>query len=586
MDLEVFKHIISTLDVLVIEFQDKQSLRILGDLPPWYQSLTCDNCESSNLPLMDTFPFLTCFLEDAWKFWEQKGSDSLKSGVWVEINQSGAELPLEATAIKVSKQNILLISLFQLSYDEKISLIQKNRENNLAHRIERKQSSEQLRQSILYDQLTGLPNQSFVRLHLADALAQVYENSDHSFTLIYIDIKRFNAINTRLGLAAGDQLLMIVAQRLVSQIREDDIAARLGADDFAVLLKHTNGEHEALQIVDRIQNQLLAPYLLNAQEIQLQVDIGIAIGNSHYQNAENLIRDACTAMEHAKLNGTQTYEVFHETMHLQTLARTQLEHDLASAILKDELRVCYQPIISLRDGSLHGFEALVRWQHPTLGLLSPGRFISIAEDSGLIIPIGTWILHEACQQIKHWREQTSLPLKVHVNLSAKQLDQSDLFTSIQNILLETQLESEGLELEITETMVFDNIQHAVSVLNRIKTLGVKLSMDDFGTGYASLSYLHQLPVDNLKIDRSFVEIIDASGKDSEIIKAVIQLAHSLNIDVVAEGVETAEQAQHLQRLDCEYAQGYLFSKPIDTVEVDKLLGCNYSHFLKDLTVQL
>ena len=577
--------VLSTLDILVLEYQSDQSFKVLGNIPGWCRSLSHSGQDHNSLvPLTDTFSFLTCFLDDAQQFWQQEQSEILRSGLWIEVNESGAEIPLEASAIRVQAQKILLIALSQTTYTEKSVLIQQGRENALSRSAERKQAAEQLRQSIFYDWLTELPNQSFIRLRLVEALADIKKDAIHAFAFLYIDIKRFKAINTRLGLWAGDQLLTMVAQRLSAQLRPDDIAARFGADDFVVLIRGISGEQETRQIADQIQRQLLVPYQLNTQELRVQFDIGITMGTSLYQQPEDLIRDACTAMEHAKSSGSQNYAIFHQTMHLQSLTRVQLEHDLVSAIWQNELRVCYQPIVSLEDASLVAFEALVRWQHPTLGLLSPNQFISIAEDSGLIVPIGAWILREACEQMQQWRQQAHFHLSMHVNLSARQLDQLDLFSSIQRILADTHLDPKELKLEITESMVFNNLEYAASVLRKIKSLGIQLSMDDFGTGYASLSYLRQLPIDNLKIDRSFVETIDTKGTESEIIQAVIQLAHSLNIDVVAEGVETLEQARYLQGLGCEYAQGYLFAKPLDAVDAEKLLNHNFSDCLQPLTL--
>lgn len=577
--------VLSALEILVLEDQGDQSFQVIGNLPSWYLSLMgTDQEPTAVIHLADAFPFLTYFLEDAAQFWQTRREQVLKSGLWVEVDQSGSDIPLEASALGLGDQRIILIALSQTTYTEKSVLIQQGRENALAQSAERKRAAEQLRHSIFYDWLTELPNQSFIRLRLVDALSQTKTQPECSFALLYIDIKHFKAINTRLGLWAGDQLLMMVAQRLSELLRPDDIAARFGGDDFVVLLRPVDGEQETRKITEKIQRHLLAPYAIHSQDIHIQFDMGIAMGSALYQQPEDLIRDACTALEYAKSHGTENYAIFHQTMHLQSLTRMQLEHDLSRAVWQNELRVCYQPIISLADGSLQAFEALVRWQHPTLGLLSPGQFIAIAEDSGLIIPIGAWILREACEQIQQWRSQTNLPLSMHVNLSARQLDQLDLLDAIRGTLAETQLDPSGLKLEITETMVFNNVEYAASMLRQIKGLGIQLSMDDFGTGYASLSYLHQLPVDNLKIDRSFVETIDTSGTESEIIQAVVQLAHSLNIDVVAEGVETVEQANRLRTLGCEYAQGYLFAKPMAPADVEKVLYQNFASLFEAVRV--
>lgn len=576
--------VLSNLEILVLEYRENQVFQIIGTPPSWYQSLTGVNqVLTTTIPLVETFPFLTYFLEDAVQFWQTGQSQSLKSGLWIEVDESGTEIPLEASAIQMAGQRIILIALSQTTYTEKSVLIQRGRENALVQNAERKRAAEQLRHSIFYDWLTELPNQSFIRLRLVDALSQVKTDPGYSFALLYIDIKHFKAINTRLGLWAGDQLLMMVSQRLSEQLQPEDIAARFGGDDFVVLLKPLQGESEARHRVEQILRHLLPPYTIHSQEVRIQFDMGLAMGTALYQQPEDLIRDACTALEYAKCQGTENYAIFHQTMHLQSLTRMQLEHDLSRAIWQNELRVCYQPIVSLTDGSLQAFEALVRWQHPTLGLLSPNQFIAIAEDSGLIIPIGDWILREACEQIQQWRNKTHLPLTLHVNLSVRQLDQLDLIDSIQKILSETRLDPSGLKLEITETMVFNNLEYAASILRHIKSLGIQISMDDFGTGYASLSYLHQLPIDNLKIDQSFVETIGTSGTESEIIQAVVQLAHSLNIDVVAEGVETIEQSQCLQALGCDYAQGYLFAKPLNASEAEHLLEQNFATVLATTT---
>ncbi len=580
MSQAVLANVLSALEILVLEYQGNQFFQVIGNLPSWYRSLMgADQSYAAIINLTDTFPFLTYFLEDACQFWQTRQEHALKSGLWIEVDESGADIPLEASAISVAGQEILLIALSQTTYTEKSVLIQQGRENVLAQSAERKRAAEQLRHSIFYDWLTELPNQSFIRLRLVDALSQIKNDPGCSFALLYIDIKHFKAINTRLGLWSGDQLLMMVAKRLSEQLRPDDIAARFGGDDFVVLLRPVEGEQDIRQLTERIQRHLLAPYAIHSQEVHIQFDMGIVLGTALYQQPEDLIRDACTALEYAKGHGTEDYAIFHQTMHLQSLTRMQLEHDLSRAIWQNELRVCYQPIISLTDGSLQAFEALVRWQHPTLGLLSPNQFIAIAEDSGLIIPIGAWILKEACEQIQQWRSQTHLPLTMHVNLSVRQLDQLDLLDSIQKILAETQLDPSGLKLEITETMVFNNLEYAASILRQIKSLGIRISMDDFGTGYASLSYLHQLPIDNLKIDQSFVETIGTSGTESEIIQAVVQLAHSLNIDVVAEGVETTEQSHRLKTLGCDYAQGYLFAKPLPAIEAEHLFDQNFSALL-------
>jgi EAL domain-containing protein (putative c-di-GMP-specific phosphodiesterase class I) len=348
----------------------------------------------------------------------------------------------------------------------------------------------------------------------------------------------------------------------------------MGGDEFTVLLEDIIELGDATQIAERIQQTLTIPFNLNGHEVFTTVSIGIAISTIGYDRPEDLLRDADSTMYRAKALGKARCEVFDQSMHDRAMERLQLEIDLRGAIERQELQVYYQPIVSLNSGKVAGFEALLRWQHPTRGFVSPSEFIPIAEETGLIISIGWWVLQQSCWQMRTWSEQFlhKPPLIISVNLSGKQLSQTNLVEKIQHILRDTGLCPESLKLEITESVLVENADAAAAKIKQLKALGIKLSIDDFGTGYSSLSYLHRLPIDTLKIDRSFVNHVDCDPEKIEIIRTIVALAWNLGMDIVAEGVETKKQMFQLQALRCEYAQGYLFSKAVDSQMAEILIS--------------
>ena len=348
-------------------------------------------------------------------------------------------------------------------------------------------------------------------------------------------------------------------------MRPGDTVARLGGDEFTILLENIQDVEDATLVADRIQKELALPFNLSGHEVFTGVSIGIALSTLGYDRASDLLRDADTTMYHAKAHGKGRSEVFNKTMHTKALALLQLETDLQRALKRQEFRIHYQPIVALKSGNITGFEALIRWQHPQRELVSPAEFIPVAEETGLIVPITWWILREACRQMRFWQVQfpALAPLTISVNLSAKQFLQPDLITQIEQILQETNLDARSLALEITESAIIQNAESASFMLKQLQTLGVKLFLDDFGTGYSSLSYLHRFPFNTLKIDRSFVSRIGVDGENSEIVRTIITLAHSLGMNVTAEGVETAAQLAQLCAMKCEHGQGYFFSKPLE-----------------------
>jgi diguanylate cyclase (GGDEF)-like protein/PAS domain S-box-containing protein len=432
------------------------------------------------------------------------------------------------------------------------------------------------------DALTGLPN----RLLFIDRLARLIEHAkrhkDYLFAVMFLDLDGFKMINDSLGHVIGDQLLVGVANRLENCLRASDTVtrieklftiARLGGDEFTILLDQVKDPGDANLVAERLMSTLATPFILDGKKIFTSISIGIALSSIGYDNPEDLLRDADTAMYRAKSLGKARYAVFDLDMRASVIARLQLETDLRSGLQREEFRNFYQPIVSLDSGQITGFEALLRWQHPTRGLLQPLDFIPVAEETGMIRELGWWNLQRACRQISDWngRRNGGPPLTMSVNLSAKQFLQPNLVAEIEKLLRETELAPDTLRFEITESTVMVDPSAAVETLLQIKSLGVCLSIDDFGTGYSSLSYLHRFPLDTLKIDRSFTKAIGQGGDSLEIVRTILPMANSLRLNVVAEGVETAEQLAMLRKLRCEYAQGYYFSEPVSADEAGALL---------------
>jgi len=444
---------------------------------------------------------------------------------------------------------------------------------------ERKKAEQQLVHNAFYDQLTGLPNRALFMDRLRQANLRVKQtrpgNSSPQpdlFAVLFLNLNRFKLVNDSLGTQIGDQLLQSFARRLQTCLRPTDTVARLGGDEFAILIEGIQDVNDAIQITDAIHQTLTSPFYLEKPEVFMTVSIGIALNTTREEQPEDLLRDANMAMYGARLKD-KAYEVFNPAMHTQAVDQLQMETDLRRAIERQEFRVLYQPIVSLLTGRITGFEALVRWQHPQRGLVSPSEFIPIAEETGLITPIGWWTLQEACRQLSIWQKQfpSSQPLTINVNLSCKQFTQPDLLQQIDKILQETKPIVGSLKLEITESVVMDNPDLVKALLFQLKKRKINLCIDDFGTGYSSLSRLHNFPISTLKIDRSFVSRIGALGENSEIVQAIIMLAQTLSMEVVAEGIEVSEQIDPLIALHCQYGQGYFFSKPLDSEAARELL---------------
>lgn len=433
-----------------------------------------------------------------------------------------------------------------------------------------KQIEEKLIRNTFYDTLTGLPNRSYFMNRLGISLKKNKADSKHSFAVLFIDIDQFKTINDSMGHTTGDQLLVQIAVRLQTCINSKDVLARMGGDEFAILVDGIKTRADATLIAERVQSVLSHPLRIRGQEFFISASIGIAINGCHenyqsYENLSDLIRDADMAMYQAKSAGRARYAVFDHNMQRDFLNRLNLENQLRHALQGSELRLYYQPIISLQTGKLYGFETLVRWQHPERGLISPAEFIPIAEATGLIIPLGLWIVRNACYQLRQWQIANIAPadLSVSVNVSGMQFTQLELIEQIQSILEETELSPSTLHIEVTESTIVENMDVAIAQLEHLRDLGIQVAIDDFGTGHSSLARLQSLPIDILKIDYSFVNKMQESQRNQEFVKAIINLAHFLGLKVVAEGIETVDQQQRLEAMGCEYGQGYLFAKPSD-----------------------
>jgi diguanylate cyclase (GGDEF)-like protein/PAS domain S-box-containing protein len=438
---------------------------------------------------------------------------------------------------------------------------------------ERKQSEERLRYDAFHDPLTGLPNRALFTDHVKLTIARAQRHEETRFSVLFCDLDRFKVINDSLGHMVGDQLLVEVARRLEGCLRQGDTVARVGGDEFTILVEDLTDESEAVALAERIQREVSAAFNVGGREVFTTVSIGVAVGSGGYKDPEDILRDADTAMYRAKSLGKARHVVFDQSMHASAVNLLQIETDLRAALEKKQFFLLYQPIVSLDDFKLCGFEALLRWHHPERGLISPLDFVSIAEETGQIIAVGEWALHQACKQLRRWEREYGLPSPffISVNLSCKQFNNPLMLEQVRGVLEKTGISPRQLKLEITESAVMDNMDSATEMLTQLRDLGVQLAIDDFGTGYSSLSYLHRFPINTLKIDRSFVTRMAENTENVEIVRSIVMLAQVLGMDVVAEGVETKEQLKILRDLKCEYGQGYYFSRPSNAADAEKII---------------
>ncbi len=440
--------------------------------------------------------------------------------------------------------------------------------------VERKKAEEQLAQEAFNDSLTGLPNRALFTDHLQNSLARKKRYPDYMFAVLFIDVDRFKAINDSVGHLVGDQLLIMLSERIRRHVRASDTVARFGGDEFAVLLDDIKEGMYADNFANRLQDEMRLPFSVSGHEVFVTVSTGIVLSNlDDYSRPEELLRDADSAMYHAKARGKACYVVFDSTMHAEATMTLRLETDLRKAVQRKEFSVYYQPIVSLEDNKVIGFEALLRWRHPEFGVLCPAEFIVVAEDTGLIVPIGEWVIHESCRQMGAWQKQFSWcrGLTVNVNISSKVFFQPDFHGTIEKILKDTCLEGCCLRLEIKEKMLMDHPEEAATLIRRLKDLGVLFDVDDFGSGYSALNYLRHFQIHGLKIDTSFINALSFDKHNAEIVKTIISLGHSFNLDVIAEGVETPEQLEIFRSVNGRHAQGFYLFTPMDSKSVEDLL---------------
>jgi diguanylate cyclase (GGDEF)-like protein/PAS domain S-box-containing protein len=439
----------------------------------------------------------------------------------------------------------------------------------------RRRAEAELYHNAYHDSLTQLSNRVHFDEQLNRAIARVQRHPEQRFAVMYLDFDRFKLVNDSLGHKAGDELLVNVAKRLKAMLRETDVLARLGGDEFAILVEDLDRQRDAVDLAERIHAELSRPIMLGAMEVAITASIGITFSTNNYQSSDQIIRDADIAMYKAKSKGKAQYAIFDSSLHAHVSAQLQLETELRKALGQGEISLDYQPICTLKDRKLMGFEALARWNHPERGLLEPSMFIPVAEETGLIVPLGNWVLSEACRQMREWRTiRDSSELKMSVNVSSLQLTHPDFVSHVARSLSAADMKPGQLTLEVTESVLMNGIENAISTLTALRQMGVQLSIDDFGTGYSSLSYLATLPIDALKVDRSFIEKMSRGGEGSEIVKAIFKLGQALSKQVYAEGIETSAQLTQLQELGCEFGQGFFLSRPVNAERAGGILAAN------------
>ena len=439
---------------------------------------------------------------------------------------------------------------------------------------DREVREQRLRHESVHDPLTGLPNRTLFMRRLSDATHRARRGQDGLFAVLFLDVDGFKLVNDSMGHHVGDEMLVAIARRLEGCVRGGDIVARLGGDEFAILLERILDVRDAAMVAERVQEALQAPLSIGGYEHATSASIGVALSTGASEQPEYVLRSADIAMYRAKNTGRGRYEMFDRAMHAEALTRLQIETDLRHAFDRDEFFLHYQPIVCLREGRIIGAEALIRWRHFERGVVSPATFIPVAEDTGLVVPLGRWVLREACRQAREWQSRLTAgqQFALSVNLSVREFAQPDLVRTVAAILEETGLAARDLRVEITESAIIGQKHPAIETVEQLRALGVAIHLDDFGTGYSALSYLHRLPLDAVKVDRAFTSSIDLEERPLHVVKAIISLAHAIGLEVVAEGVTNLRQLELLRDMGCDMAQGFVFSRPCSIDEMDALLA--------------
>ena len=587
MESRLLNQILLTLDILVLELTAERQLEVLSQVPEWVASAfewlpkeTSSQTVSFDPELFS--PFLSNFLVDAETFWQEASPDdagdlsnddisreTLRSGIWTETRQT-EEIHLEAIALCIGQRKIILLDASDSARSEKLRLLQTVREEQLNLASQQKENSQKIFNATFYDTLTGIPNRRLFTAELNTFFEESQWRRDRFFAVVVINIDRFQSLNNSLGTKAGDQVLITVANRICDCLRKPDIPVRFGSDEFGILLSQVDEVKDVTSIVSRILKVISQPFLIDRHPVTFTASAGIALGEDWYQNSRDLLRDATLALQQAKLHGRGQYALFDREMRTRAFELWSLESALRSAIEREQLQLCYQPIISLDTRKIQRFEALIRWQHPVKGWIAPNRFIPLAEESGLIVDLDSWVFKTACQTIRQWQTTTGHRACINVNVSARHFTEGDLLGSMRKAMLPAQVPPSSLCLEITESSLLADPKSVVTTLNQLKALGIDIAIDDFGTGYASLSYLQDLPLDVLKIDGYFIKMME--NNSSEIVRTIISLGHKLGLTVTAEQVETLSQYQELKRLECDTVQGYLLSQPLPLLDAQNLLN--------------
>jgi diguanylate cyclase (GGDEF)-like protein len=438
---------------------------------------------------------------------------------------------------------------------------------------DREVREQRLRHESVHDPLTGLPNRTLFMRRLSDATHRARRGQDGLFAVLFLDVDGFKLVNDSMGHHVGDEMLVAIARRLEGCVRGGDIVARLGGDEFAILLERILDVRDAAMVAERVQEALHAPLSIGGYEHATSASIGVALSTGASEQPEYVLRSADIAMYRAKNTGRGRYEMFDRAMHAEALTRLQIETDLRHAFERNEFFLHYQPIVSLAEGRIIGAEALIRWRHFERGVVSPATFVPVAEDTGLIVPLGRWVLREACRQAKEWQGRATKgeQFAMSVNLSVREFAQPDLVKAVASILEETGLPPQALRIEITESAIIGQKHPAIETVEQLRALGVAIHLDDFGTGYSALSYLHRLPLDAVKVDRAFTSSIDHEERPLHVVRAIVSLAHAIGLEVVAEGVTNLRQLELLRSMKCDLAQGFIFSRPCNTEEMEALL---------------
>jgi len=441
---------------------------------------------------------------------------------------------------------------------------------SLAEFTEIKKAQRELKRAAEHDRLTDLPNRKLFIEHVERAIEQQDRNPQMFFAILFFDFDRFKVINDSLGHRVGDELLISIANRFRSELRPYDVASRFGGDEFVVLLNNLSTLRQAHEIAHRLLESFSAPHQISGHNVKSTASIGLVMSNMGYNASDEMIRDADAAMYQAKSAGRARVVTFDSEMHRQAMDRLTLEEDLEHSMEREEMRLVYQPILNLETGGIEGFEALIRWQHPTRGVVPPDEFIGIAEDNGRILDIGEWVLRTACAQIKEWNTKypASSQMFMNVNISKRQLIHPEFIDTLRDVMDKAGIEPSVLKIEITESTIVDNRSDIIPTLERVRALGVRTAMDDFGTGHSSLSGLHRFPIDILKIDRSFIKSMEQSKELAAVVYSIVTLAQHLGMEIVAEGVETPEQIAILQSHGVQFGQGYHFSRPLPASEAE------------------